>query len=102
MDSGVDWPVAEQVYIANIVKCCPPQNRKPLPDEAAACMPYLHRQIALIRPKVILALEEPPPRRYSTPKRGLGDCATRCIATPEPPHCHVSPCRFCAIRIGRS
>jgi DNA polymerase len=46
----------ESVYIANIVKCRPPQNRKPLPDEVAACLPYLHRQLALIRPKVIVAL----------------------------------------------
>lgn len=46
----------ERVFIANIVKCRPPQNRKPLPDEVAACLPYLHRQVALIRPKVIIAL----------------------------------------------
>ncbi len=46
----------QEVYITNIVKCRAPQNRKPLPDEVAACMPYLHRQLALIRPKVILAL----------------------------------------------
>jgi len=46
----------ETVFIANIVKCRPPQNRKPLPDEAAACLPYLHRQIALVRPKVLLAM----------------------------------------------
>jgi uracil-DNA glycosylase family 4 len=46
----------EAVYIANIVKCRPPQNRKPLPEEAAACLPYLHRQIALIQPKVLVAL----------------------------------------------
>lgn len=44
------------VYIGNVVKCRPPGNRTPLPDERAACMPYLHRQIALVRPKVILAL----------------------------------------------
>ena len=43
-------------FIANIVKCRPPQNRKPLPDEMAACLPYLHRQIALVRPKVLVAL----------------------------------------------
>ena len=43
-------------FIANIVKCRPPQNRKPLPDEMAACLPYLHRQIALVRPKVLIAL----------------------------------------------
>ena len=46
----------QKVYITNIVKCRPPQNRKPLPDEIAACLPYLHRQLELIRPKVILAL----------------------------------------------
>ena len=46
----------QSVFIANIVKCRPPQNRKPLPDEVAACLPYLHRQIALIAPKVIVAL----------------------------------------------
>jgi len=46
----------ETVYITNIVKCRPPQNRKPLPDEIAACIPYLHRQIELIRPKVVVAL----------------------------------------------
>jgi uracil-DNA glycosylase family 4 len=46
----------DSVYITNIVKCRPPQNRKPLPDEIAACMPYLHRQLELIRPKVIVAL----------------------------------------------
>lgn len=42
-------------YILNIVKCRPPANRAPLPEEIAACVPYLHRQLALLRPKVILA-----------------------------------------------
>jgi len=46
----------ESVFIANIVKCRPPQNRKPLPDESTACLPYLHRQIQLVRPKVIVTL----------------------------------------------
>jgi uracil-DNA glycosylase len=46
----------DSVYITNIVKCRPPQNRKPLPDEIAACIPYLHRQLEIIRPKVILTL----------------------------------------------
>ena len=46
----------ETVYITNVVKCRPPQNRKPLPDEIASCIPYLHRQIELIRPRVLLAL----------------------------------------------
>jgi DNA polymerase len=46
----------EQVYIANIVKCRPPLNRDPLPDEVAACIGYLEQQIRLIQPAVIVAL----------------------------------------------
>lgn len=46
----------DEVYIANIVKCRPPGNRDPQPDEVAACRGYLERQIALVRPKVIVAL----------------------------------------------
>ncbi len=44
------------VYIANVVKCRPPGNRNPKPEEIAACMPFLVRQVQLIRPKVIVAL----------------------------------------------
>jgi len=44
------------VYIANIVKCRPPGNRNPEADEIATCLPYLQRQIALIQPKIIVAL----------------------------------------------
>lgn len=46
----------EQVYICNIVKCRPPMNRVPEPDEVAACHPYLEAQLTTIRPKVICAL----------------------------------------------
>jgi DNA polymerase len=46
----------DQVYIANIVKCRPPQTRDPRPAEVAACRPYLESQIALVRPRVIVAL----------------------------------------------
>lgn len=46
----------DEVFITNVVKCRPPQNRKPLPDEVASCIPYLHRQLAIIRPTVILLL----------------------------------------------
>jgi uracil-DNA glycosylase len=45
-----------EVYIANVVKCRPPGNRTPLAEEAASCAPYLDRQIALIQPKIIVAL----------------------------------------------
>lgn len=46
----------EEVFIANVVKCRPPGNRDPAPDEIAACSEYLNRQIALINPKVIVTL----------------------------------------------
>ena len=46
----------DRVYICNIVKCRPPNNRVPEPDEAAACMLHLRMQVALIRPKVIVLL----------------------------------------------
>jgi uracil-DNA glycosylase family 4 len=46
----------EDVYIANIIKCRPPQNRNPEPDEVASCEPFLFRQIDVIKPRVIVAL----------------------------------------------
>ena len=46
----------EQVFICNIVKCRPPENRLPQYDEIAACLPFLYRQIELVQPKVILAM----------------------------------------------
>jgi uracil-DNA glycosylase family 4 len=44
------------VYIANVVKCRPPENRDPRPDEIAACRPYLAEQVALIAPRVVVTL----------------------------------------------
>jgi DNA polymerase len=46
----------ETVYITNVLKCRPPQNRDPMPHEAEACVPYLRRQVRLVRPRVILVL----------------------------------------------
>jgi DNA polymerase len=46
----------DEVYIANVIKCRPPENRNPEPDEVATCEPFLFRQIASIRPRVIVAL----------------------------------------------
>jgi uracil-DNA glycosylase len=63
----------DTVFIANIVKCRPPQNRKPLPDEATSCLPYLHRQIALLRPAVLLALGGTAAEWLLGVKRSLGD-----------------------------
>lgn len=45
-----------QVYIANILKCRPPENRDPLPEEVNLCTPFLQKQIALIQPKLLLAV----------------------------------------------
>jgi DNA polymerase len=46
----------QDVYIANVIKCRPPENRNPEPDEITACLPFLARQIDLVRPRVIVAL----------------------------------------------
>lgn len=60
----------EQVYIGNIVKCRPPGNRNPLPEEANTCLPYLERQIELIQPKVIVVLGAVP-LKYLLNKNGI-------------------------------
>lgn len=49
----------EDVYICNVLKCRPPQNRTPSPEEIVACCPYLYEQLRLIRPKIIVALGSP-------------------------------------------
>jgi DNA polymerase len=46
----------DEVYIANVIKCRPPENRNPDPDEVETCEPFLFRQIEIIKPKVIVAL----------------------------------------------
>ncbi|MFN0064405.1 MAG: uracil-DNA glycosylase family protein [Myxococcaceae bacterium] len=48
--------VRDDVYIANVVKCRPPNNRNPEPDEIESCEPFLRQQIALVKPKVLVAL----------------------------------------------
>ncbi len=53
--ASIGWR-REEVFITNIVKCRPPENRDPLPDEVAACAPYLHRQLAALDPAVIVTL----------------------------------------------
>ncbi len=47
---------AEKVYITNVVKCRPPQNRNPEPAEMDACTPYLLRQVQLLQPRIVLAM----------------------------------------------
>ncbi len=63
----------KEVYITNIVKCRPPGNRKPLPEEIAACIPYLWRQLAIIRPAVILALGGTAAESLLGVKKSLGE-----------------------------
>jgi DNA polymerase len=46
----------DEVYVCNIVKCRPPNNRKPTPDEVTACRPFLERQLELLGPEIIVAL----------------------------------------------
>ena len=56
MLAAVDLDRKTNVYIANIVKCRPPKNRDPLPEEQEACIGWLRNQVALIRPKIIVFL----------------------------------------------
>ncbi len=63
----------EDVYITNVVKCRPPQNRTPLPDEISACMPFLRRQLALLKPKVIVALGATAAAALLDTRKSLGD-----------------------------
>lgn len=61
----------EQVFIANVVKCRPPNNRAPTPVEADACWPYLLQQIATIQPQVIVTLGGPAAKRLVNPQYGI-------------------------------
>jgi DNA polymerase len=61
----------KQVYICNVLKCRPPGNRTPAPDEVAACSPYLHEQLAVIAPRVICALGGPATKTLLGAKDGI-------------------------------
>ncbi len=60
------------VYICNIVKCRPPENREPRPDEIISCLPFLKNQLSLIRPKVIVALGAPAARTLLETNKPIG------------------------------
>ena len=73
---AIDLDRASNCYIANIVKCRPPQNRDPLPAESEACMPWLREQFRLLRPKIVVCLG--PHRRPADDTRRLfGDEGAR-------------------------
>ena len=67
----------EAVYIANVVKCRPPGNRTPTPEEARACAPFLDRQLELIRPKLIVALGKTAAMRLLGTEASLGSLRGR-------------------------
>jgi len=67
----------DAVYIANVVKCRPPGNRTPLPDEAAACAAFLDRQIELIRPKLIVAMGKTAALRFLNTEASLASLRGR-------------------------
>jgi uracil-DNA glycosylase len=62
----------EQVYIANIVKCRPPGNRAPAPEEVTSCTPYLERQLQIVRPEVIVTLGLPATRYMLQNNESMG------------------------------
>jgi DNA polymerase len=62
----------EAVYIANVVKCRPPDNRTPAPDEVATCTPYLERQLEIIRPRAIVTLGLPASRYLLNSNLSMG------------------------------
>lgn len=56
LSRAADGDPAQRVYIANTLKCRPPSNRNPAPAELQSCLPFLHRQIELLQPRIVLAM----------------------------------------------
>jgi uracil-DNA glycosylase len=67
----------EDVYIANILKCRPPGNRDPRPEEAACCEPYLRRQVALVCPRIIVAIGRIAAQNLLKTERNVGELRGR-------------------------
>ncbi len=74
--AAIDFP-REKVFICNVVKCRPPNNRRPQPDEIQECVPYLHRQIDVIQPSVILAMGGTAAETLLNTKQALGALRSR-------------------------
>ena len=90
---AIDLDRSRNCYIANIVKCRPPQNRDPLPAESEACMPWLREQFRLLRPKIVVCLGRIAAQRIDPP--GLfGDKGARAVHREgrHPVHGHLPPC----------
>jgi DNA polymerase len=69
--AAVQWNSERDVYICNVVKCRPPGNRTPTPEESEACKPYLLEQIRLVNPKIILLTGATAVRGLTGDKRGI-------------------------------
>jgi len=80
-----------QVYIANVVKCRPPNNRDPFPDEIAACRPYLDQQVTLIQPAVVLTLGNFASRTLLATAEGITRLRGRSYPFPGTPTTVVVP-----------
>jgi DNA polymerase len=73
----------EDVYICNLLKCRPPGNRNPRPDEVAACKPFLREQLRLLDPPLVLAVGSPAVRELLQTRRGITSLRGRFATTPE-------------------
>jgi DNA polymerase len=91
----------EQVFIANILKCRPPGNRDPKPEEVSRCLPYLSNQIALLKPRIILAVgriaaqnllaTDAPLARLRGKVHSFGEAATPMVITYHPAYLLRTP-----------
>lgn len=88
----------DQVYICNVVKCRPPENRTPEDDEIAACSPYLFQQLAILRPRVIVALGRPASQSLLATRESISRLRGRLADFPPPalagsglPPCKLMP-----------
>ena len=94
IEKGLGIPRSD-VYICNIVKCRPPDNRTPLPDEVASCRPFLDGQIEAIAPRVIVALGSPRPACCSGATSRSRRSAARGTSIAGSPSCRRSTPRSC-------
>jgi DNA polymerase len=77
MLKAIELDRASNCFIANVVKCRPPGNRDPLPEESAACLPYLRAQIAALRPRAILAVGRVAAQTLTGLTAGVGELRRR-------------------------
>lgn len=81
----------QDVYICNIVKCRPPNNRAPLPEEMATCSGYLHQQIGLVNPKLVLLAGATAVKGILKTKQGITKIRGRWYTSPIAPNAVVMP-----------